>query len=229
MKYFEVASFGLTWLSCPTSFLLCAPYVVHLIAALLRPMLRRFAPYAAHVIWWFAPYATHAIRRFAPDASALTGQVRPSVNFPIQSSDGSFCWIGGVNVYNMEGWTHFFLMGLVQNWPHIHVHNVLPPSLEQMHHFFTIVFLCNTLHVVSPHCLKFQSFYPIFTQKPNNILLAINNSRTKYKRNSQRYRAHNLISHFSTNMMPIFGAIYFCKNNCPLHCLPTLFCLHHIQ
>ena len=133
------------------------------------------------------------------------------------------------SMYNMEGWTHFFLMGLVQNWPHVHVHNVLPPSLEQRHHLLTIGFLRDALLVVSPLCLKFQSFSPIFAQEPNNILHAIKNSRTKYKRNRLRYRAYNLISHFSTNRMPIFDAVFFRKNNCTLHCLPTFFCLYHIQ
>ena len=82
-----------TWLSRPTSFhplaALIPPFVallqpfaahvVHLIADLLRPVLRRFLPYVVHAMW-----------RFAPDASTLTGQVGPSANFPIQSSDGPF-------------------------------------------------------------------------------------------------------------------------------------------
>ena len=191
VKYLEVASFGLTWFSCPTSFHPSAPYAMHLNATLRRPMLQWFVPYAVHVIWRFPPYAEHAIRRFAPDAFALIGQVLPLANFPIQSSTGLFHWTTVESMYNMEGWTHFFLMGLVQNRPHVHVHNVLPPSLEQTHQFLTIGFLGNALLVVSLHCLKFQSFSPVFTQEPNNILLATNNSRTKYKRNRLRYKAYN--------------------------------------
>ena len=155
VKYLEMASFGLTWLSCPTSFHPCAPYAVYLIAALLQPVLRWFAPYATYVIRRFAPYVAHAIRWFVPNASVLIGQVCPSANFPIQSSNGPFHWTTVELMYNMEGWTHFFLMGLVQNRPHVHVHNVLPPSLEQMHHFLTIGFLRDAFLVVSPHCLKF--------------------------------------------------------------------------
>ena len=150
VKHLEVGLFGLTWLSCAT--------VVHLIVGLLWLVLRRFAPYVAYVIQRFASYATHAIRRFSPDVFALIGQVGPSkfdANFPIQSSDGSFRWTTVESMYNMKGWTHFFLMGLVQNQPHVHVHNVLPPSLEQMHRFLTIGFLREALLVVSPLCLKF--------------------------------------------------------------------------
>ena len=84
-----------------------AAHVVHLIADLLRP-----------VLWRFLPYAVHAMRRFAPDASAMTGQVGPSVNFPIQLSDGPFRWTAAQS--NMEGWTHFFLLGLAQNRPPVH-------------------------------------------------------------------------------------------------------------
>ena len=197
---------------------------MHLITALLRPVLRWFTPYAAHVIRRFAPHVEHAIRWFAPNASALTGQM----NFPIQSFNGPFRWTTVESMYNMDGWTHFFLMGLVQNRPHIHIHNVLSPSLEQTRHLLTIGFLRDALLIVSPLRLKFQSFYHVFTQEPNNILLVINNSRTKYKRNRLWDRAYNLISHFSTNMTPIFGAIYFRKNNCMLHCLLAFFCLHHI-
>ena len=163
VKHLEVASFGLSCFSCPTSFHPSTPYVVPLTAALRRLLLRWFPPYAAHVIQRFPSYAMHAIRQFAPDASALTGQVRPSSNFPNQLSAGSFHWTTMESMYNMEGWTHFFLMGLVQNGPHVHVHNVLPPLLEQTHQFFTIEFLGDALLVVSPHYLKFQSFSPIFT------------------------------------------------------------------
>ena len=180
------------------------------------------------VLWRFLPYAVHAMQRFAPDASAMTGQVGSSANFPIQSSNGPFRWMTARS--NMEGWTHFFLLGLAQNWPHVHVHNVLCPSLEQTHHLWTIGFLRDALLVVSPRCLKFHSFYPVFTQEPNNILFGINISRTKYKRYiKQRYRVYNLISHFITNRMPIFGHVYFRENSCTLHCLSTFFCLHHIQ
>ena len=220
-----------TWLSRPTSFhplaalippfaallRLFAAHVVHLIADLLRTVLRLFLP-----------YAVHAMQQFASDASTLTGQIGPLANFPIQSSDGPFHWTTARS--NMEGWTHFFLLGLAQNRPHVHVHNIFCPSLEQTHHLWTIGFLRDALLVVSPHCLKFHSFYPVFTQEPNNILFAINISCTKYKRYiKQRYRAYNLIFHLITNRMPIFGVVYFRENSCTLHCLSTFFCIHHIQ
>ena len=125
---------------------------------------------------------------------------------------------------NMEGWPHFFLLGLTQNRPPVHDHNVLCPSLKRTHHLWTIRFLRHALLVMSPHCLKFHSFYPVFTQDPNHILFAINISRTKNK----TYWTYNLISHSITNRSPIFFAVYFRENNCTLHCLSTFFCLHHI-
>ena len=208
------------WLSRPPSF--------HPLAALISPFAAHVVHLIADLLRRFLPYAVHAMRRNAPSASALTGQVGPSANFPIQLSDGPFRWMAAQS--NMEGWTHFFLLGLAQNRPHVHVHNILCPSLEQTHNLWTIRFLCDALLVVSPRCLKFHSFYPVFTQEPNNILFAINILRTKYKTYiKQRYRAYNLIFHFITNTMPIFCVVYFRKNNCTLHCLSTFFCLHHIQ
>ena len=98
------------WLSRPPSF--------HPLAALIPP----FAAHVVHLIVdllrRFLPYAVHAMRRCAPGASALTGQVGPSANFPIQLSDGPFRWTAAQS--NMEGWTHFFLLGLAQNRPPVH-------------------------------------------------------------------------------------------------------------
>ena len=134
VKHLEMASFGLTCLSCPTSFRPIAPDAVHLIATLLRPMLRRFASYLAYVFRRFSPYVAPTIRWFSPDASDLTGQVRPlksSANFPIQLSDGPFHWMSMELMYNMEGWTQFFLVGLVQNRPNVQVHIVLPHHLSK--------------------------------------------------------------------------------------------------
>ena len=168
-----MAQILVTWLSRPPSFhplaVLIPPFaahVVHLIADLLRPTFRRFLPYVVYAMW-----------RQPPDVSALIGQVGPSANFPIQSSNGPFRWT--MDRSNMGGWPHFFLLGLAQNRPPVHVDNVLCPSLEQTHHLWTIRFLRDALLVVSPPCLKFHSFYPVFTQEPNNILFAINISCTK--------------------------------------------------
>ena len=133
-------------------------------------------------------------------------------------------------MYTVKGLTHFFLMELVQNPPHVHVHNVLHPSLKQTHHFSTKGFLHHALLVViCPLELKFDSSQHVFTQKPNNILLSINNSRTKYKRNRLHYRAYNLLPHFGINRSPIFDTVYFHINICMLHCYPIVFCLYHIQ
>ncbi|KAK9981929.1 hypothetical protein SO802_035191 [Lithocarpus litseifolius] len=111
----KLASVGLSWLSCSTSFHPFAPYAVHLIATLLRPVLRPFALYAVHlivallqpVLQRFAPYVAHVIRQFPPYASTLIGQVRPSnsgANFPMKSSYGLFRWMTVESMYNMEVW-----------------------------------------------------------------------------------------------------------------------------
>ena len=82
-----------TWLSHPTSF--------HSLAALIPPfaaLLRLFAAHVVHliadllrtVLRLFLPYAMHAMQQFASDASTLTGQIGPLANFQFNHPMGRF-------------------------------------------------------------------------------------------------------------------------------------------
>lgn len=88
------------------------------------------------------------------------------------------CFIGW-QWFIVKGFSHFFLMGFIQNPPHVPIqYCALNASLKRMHHLSTIGFYHYfLLVVVCPLHSEVLSSWPVFLKEPNNILLPVNNTK----------------------------------------------------